>query len=245
MKLTQYRGALAPALVTLGIVTLGCVAGAATFTPVTLPSLDTDIRTWSDGAAYNPLFPSSQVFAGVPFNFQADANGNTAFEGVGAGGPSLTIPVNVFGAASVYTLINTAFGSAGSDVGSVTFNGSLGNSYTVQLIEGGNVRDHYWDGFVNTTTDPTTTEAVWGLNSPGNAHLDMQDFILPSIFATETLDSIVFNSNLLGGDGQPFIAGATVLSSVVPSAPDGGITAGLLGLSVGVLTVFRRRLAAR
>lgn len=240
MKLMQYRGGLA-----LGLATLGCAASAATYTPVVLPSLDTDIRTWSDGSAYNPLFPSSsQVFGGVPFNFQADANGNTAFEGVGNGGPSLTIPVNVFGVSSVYTLINTAFGSAGSDVGWVTFNGSLGNSYTVQLIEGANVRDHYWDGFVNTTSDPTTTEAVWGLNSPGNAHLDMQNFILPSIFASETLDNIVFASNLLGGDGQPFIAGATVLSSV-STVPDGGFTAGLLGLSVGVLGLVRRRLAAR
>jgi len=234
MKLTTYRAAMA-----LGFVSLGFVAGAGTYTPVALPSLNTDIRTWTDGSAYDPLFPSSfEILGGVPFNFQADASGHTAFEG-----GSLTIPVNVFGASSVYTLINTAWGAYGADVGSVTFDGSLGNTYTVQLIEGVNIRDHYYNPypFVNTTSDPMTTEAVWGLNSYGYAHLDMQDFILPASFADETLVSIVFDSTGYDPIGEPFIAGATVLSP--SSVPDGGFSASLLGLSVVVLGLFRRRLA--
>jgi hypothetical protein len=236
MKLISYRGGLA-----VSFAALSFVAGGATFTPVSLPTLDTDIRTFTDGSAYNPLFPSSSpTFAGVPFSLNADAGGNTAFIGLGKGGPSLTIPANVFGASSVFTLINTAFGSQGSDVGSLTFNGSLGDTYTVQLIEGGNVRDHYYGSFVNTTTDPTTQQAVFGINSPGHAHLDMQDFLLPSVFGTETLKNIVFTSNLLGGNGEPFIVGATVLSDV-SDVPDAGFSAGLLGLSLGALSLVRHR----
>jgi hypothetical protein len=205
MKLSKHRNVLA-----IGFATLGVVASAANFTSIPLPSLDTDIRTFTDGVAYDPLFPSSsQTFAGVPFSFQADSHGNTAFIGTGPGGNSLNIPVNVFGVTSVYALINTAFGALGVDVGSVTFNGSLGDTFTVQLVEGQNVRDHFFGSFVNTTTDPTTTQAVFGVNSAGNAHLDMQDFVLPSNFANETLDSIVFTDLLKGGNGEPFIAGAT------------------------------------
>jgi len=226
----------------LGFATIGMAANAATYTPLALPTpLNTDIRTWTDGSAYNPLFPSSsQTLGGVPFNFQADVNGNTAFGGLGGSG-SITIPAGVNDVSSVYTLINTAFGAYGADVGSVTFNGSLG-SYTVELIEGLNVRDHYYGGFVNTTTDPTTTEAVWGNPNPGNAHLDMQDFILPAAFAGETLDDIVFTDYGFGGDGEPFIAGATALSGPV-GVPDGGLTAGLLGGALAGLGALRRKLS--
>jgi hypothetical protein len=239
MKLNIFHAAIA-----FGFLSLGFAASAGnTYTPVALPSLNTDIRTWSDGSAYNPLFPSpsfssSQTLGGVPFQFQADANGNTAFET-----GSLTIPVNVYGVSSVYTLINSAYGAYDADVGSVTFDGSLGSTYTVQLIEGWNIRDHYYNPypFVNTTSDPTTTEAVWGVNDYGYAHLDMQDFTLPTSFADQTLVNIVFDS--AGGypSGEPFIAGATVLST--PSVPDAGFSASLLGLSAGVLGWFRRRLA--
>ena len=189
MRFINCRSAIA-----VGFATVCLAASAADYTPIALPTLNTDIRTWTDGSAYDALFPtSSQTLGGVPFNFQADASGNTAFEG-----GSLTIPVGVSGVTSVYTLINTAYGAYGANVGSVTFNGSAGDTYTVQLIEGSNVRDHYYNPspFVNTTSDPMTTEAVWGFNTYGYAHLDMQDFTLPSAFADETLDSIVFDRRL-------------------------------------------------
>ncbi len=188
------------------------VASAATYTTLTLPTLNADIRSWSDGGTYSPLFPSSQNLAGVPFNFQLDGNGQTVFN---AG--SLSIPVNVFGVTNVYTLINTAWGSQDANVGAVTFYGSNGDIYKVDLIEGGNVRDHYYGGFVNTITDPNVTLAVWGPNVPGRAHLDMQDFALPGVFATETLVSMTFDSTG-GGAGSPFLAGATVAAVPEPES---------------------------
>jgi hypothetical protein len=214
----------------------------AALTPLTLPALTEDIRTWTDGAAYNSLFPSSsQVLAGVPFNFQSDPNGNTVFYGGTLGAPvaaSLAIPVNIFDATKVYMLINTAFGSPGSLVGSVTFNGSGGSSYTVSLVEGANVRDHYFGGFVNTTTDPSTTEAVFGDSSPGHAHFDMQTFTLPSSFASETLASIEFTSTGDGNpDGKAFLAGATVLSGGVVPEPTTLLAGALLLLPLGASAI--------
>jgi len=233
--ITQWRAALM-----LASAAASLTAPAETFTSISLPSLDTDIRSFNDGAAYSPLFPAtSQTLGGVPFNFQADVIGNTAFIG-GVGANSVTIPVNVFGVSSVYTLINTAFGSLGADVGSVTFHGSLGDTFTIQLIEGQNVRDHYFGSFVNTTSDPSTQQAVFGINSAGHSHLDMQTFTLPIGFANETLVNMVFTDNLLGSDGLPFIAGATVLSS--SSVPENSSSALLLTMAlIGLFFIPRAK----
>jgi len=225
------------------ILTVCGVLTAGEFTPLALPTLTDDIRTWTDGAAYDPLYPSSsQTFAGVPFEFQSDAARNTIFYGGSLGNPvdaALVIPVNLYGVTTAYTLINTAYGVMGSIVGSVTFEGSGGISHTVQLVEGANVRDHYHGAYVNTTTDPTTIEAVFGDPSPGNAHFDMQTFTLPAAFQTATLEDITFTSLGIGSpDGKAFIAGATVVSAA--GVPEGGSTLALLGLGLGLLATVRR-----
>jgi hypothetical protein len=245
--------------ISLGTVVLGFASSAMAaggFTTLTLPTLTADIRTWTDGSAYNPLFPASgtivQPLGGVPFQLQTDANDNTVFYGGNLQSPtpdSLTIPVGVFGVTKAYTLINTAFGALGANVGSVTFDGSAGDIFTVDLIEGSNVRDHYNGSFVNTTSDPTTLEAVFGDPSPGHAHLDMQTFTLPSNFAAETLTDIVFNSSGDGnpGDGKPFIAGATVFSgpSAVPENGQYCFFLGLLAVGAFKFCVSRREATAR
>ena len=235
MQLTMIRKFSIPAALALSLTSVS--AHAAAFYTFDIPTLTTNLTTWSDGSAYTSLFPAAPAtgtstltanLGGVPFALSTDSSGNDAFYYSGSGANSLTISTNVSGAATVYTLINTAYGSAGANVGQVTFNATNGLSYTAQLIEGGNVRDHYWGNYVNTTTDPTTTQAVFGVNSPGHAHLDMQAFALPSSFQGETLTSIVFTSNGLGGKGQPFIAGATV--AVVPEPATYGLMLSGLGL---------------
>jgi len=224
-------------------------AQASTYDTYAIPTLTTNLTTWSDGSAYTSLFPSiplsgtntlTTALGGVPFALSTDLNGNNAFYYNGSSGSStLTIPTNVAGATTVYTLINTAYGAAGADVGQVTFNATGGNTETVQLIEGGNVRDHYYGYYVNTTTDPTTTEYVFGNNTPFTAHLDMQAFTLPSSFAGQTLTSIVFQSNGLGGYGQPFLAGATV--AAVPEPETYAMM--LAGLGLMGFMVLRKKTA--
>jgi hypothetical protein len=235
--------------IALPIILMSCgTLTAGVFTPLTLPTLTEDIRTWTDGGAYSSLYPnSSQTFAGVPFEFQSDPNNNTIFYGGNLSNPvdaTLLIPVNIYGVTTAYTLINTAFGVAGMTVGTVTFEGSGGLSYTVNLVEGANVRDHYYGGFVNTTTDPATTEAVFGDSSFGHAHFDMQTFTLPDAFHTTTLENIQFFSTGIGNpDGKAFIAGATVASG--SGVPDGGTTFALLGIGLMGLAGLRFRFSSR
>ncbi|MCB1921808.1 MAG: hypothetical protein KDJ28_17805, partial [Candidatus Competibacteraceae bacterium] len=100
------------------------------YTTIILPTLNLDIiRTGADGNVYSNLFPSSQIFAGIPFQLQTDAIGSNAFW-IG----QIDIEIGVFGVGNVYTLINTGYGSHGAQVGSITFTGSEGDSYKVDLI---------------------------------------------------------------------------------------------------------------
>lgn len=195
----------------VALASTGLAAHAASYTTTTLPTLNDDIRNWTGGSAYSSLFPSSPVFSGVPFSLQ-ESGGKTVFNGVG----STTISVGVFGVTDVYTLINTAWGTAKATVGSITFIGSA-SSHTVDLVEGYNVRDHYYGHYVNTTTASYVSHAVFGTNSDGNAHLDMQDFVLPTAFQSQTLKSIVFESTG-GSSGSPFLAGLTVAAVPEPES---------------------------
>ena len=212
-----------------------CVAAAfsgsaSAVTTVALVGSNTDIRTYSDGGTYAPLYDSTQTLAGIPFDFAA-MSGQTAI----TGGP-VTITTSIANPGVVYTLVNTAFGALGANTGNITFNATGGLSYTVNYIEGDNVRDHYFNGFINTTSSPTVTQSVWGTNNPNTAHLDMQTIVLPSAFNSQTLTSIVFDSS--GKDtstGIAFLAGVTVAAIPEPAEY------AMLGLGLGLLGVVARR----
>lgn len=182
----------------------------ASYTTLALPSLNADIRTWTDGASYDSLFPGAHTFNGVPFELAVDGDGNTAFHN-----GEIDIPVNIFGVTQAFTLINTAYGADGANVGYVSFSGSLGDIYTVDLIEGQNVRDHYDGGFNNAINGVDAIEAFSA--GSGRARLDQQIFNLPAAFANQTLLSIRFHSNQQGLAGEPFIAAATVATVPLPS----------------------------
>ncbi len=236
MKLNKSVAVVVMTMLAFAISTAGA-ANAEHYTTLTLRTMNADIRTMSDGNIYLSLFPSSQTFAGVPFSLQVDNAGNDVFAGVG----QLVINVGVFGVTDVYTLINTAYGTANANVGSITFNGSAGASYTVQLIEGNNVRDHYFGRYVNSTSASYVTQAVFGTNVAGRAHLDMQHFVLPAAFQSQNLANIVFNSTG-GNSGNPFLVAATVKDNAatyfnVTAIPDvngdGKVDNALLGESHG------------
>lgn len=209
------------------------MASAAAYTTLTLPALNTDLTTWSDGGAYSSLFPGAHTLGGIPFALQSDpTTGKNAF----VGGPgSIDIKVGVYGATNVYTLINTAWGTMDYPAGSITFLGSAGDTYTVDLVEGVNVRDHFYNVYVNTTSASYVSQ-VFGSTDYHTAHLDMQNFALPAAFQSQTLTDIVFYSSGSGA-GNPFLAGATV--AAVPEPETYAMT--LAGLALLGAATRRRR----
>lgn len=214
----------------LALASASAASQAASFTTLTLPTLNVDIRGWTDGGTYAPLFPGTSTYGGIPFALAVDAHSNTAFL---ADGTSLDITVGVYGVTTAYSLINSAWGEYGTNVGSMEFFGSAGGHYKVDLVEGTNVRDHFDDGYNNVIDG--WTAVPWFNVGPGRARLDAQIYKLPGVFATQTLTKITFTGFAKGAEGVPFIAGATV--AAVPE-PD---TLALMGVGIGVLMVLRRR----
>lgn len=210
-----------------------CTATASTsvnYYPVPIPfdSLNEDITGWSNGSVYAGKFSGSQTLGGVPFTLQTDTSGHNTFWGSNltpwtlrsSSSGTLTLTTNLVGTSRVYALINSAWGSYGSNVGSITFNASNGDSYSVDLVEGVNVRDHFYGSFVNNLSDSSVTKNVMGSNTSGTARLDMQAFDLPSSFLHETLTSIVFISRGSSATGLPFLAGITAKASSLGSTAD-------------------------
>lgn len=177
----------------------------AAYFPIALSTntLNVDLSTKTNGSVYSPYMSGNQTFGGIPFSMVTDANGENVIHNT-----TTTINTNLYGATTVYTLINSFYGKSGVTIGSIKFNASDGTNYTVNLVEGVNVRDHYIGSFVNTTSASYVTLNVIGTNTNNTAHLDMQAFALPASFSTRTLTSIVFTTTNSNG-GEPFLAGVT------------------------------------
>ncbi|SEM76380.1 hypothetical protein SAMN04489760_1447 [Syntrophus gentianae] len=218
----------------LGSLVLGATAHAATsYTTLTLPTLNTDISTWSDGSTYDAVFPGNHTWNGVPFSLVVDEDDNNVFYGA-----TLTIPVNVYGATSAYTMINSYCGVYGVTIGKIEFYGSDGAYCYADLVEGINVRDHF-AGAWNNIIDGVNAMAAFD-NGNGRARLDMQIYSLTADFSDETLTDIVFTSYMKGREGQPFIAAATVAANAVPIPPAVLLFgSGLIGL-IGVRKKFTK-----
>lgn len=119
--------------------------------------------------------------------------------------------LNIAGAGVAYTIINSAFGVFGSNVGTITFNGSGGASVTFDLVEGLNVRDHYFGNYNNIATGLYGTAAYSNgtevPDGPGKVHFDVQRFNLSALMG-QNISSISFDGNNPGG-GEPFLAAIT------------------------------------
>ena len=205
-------------------------AQADTYTTLTLPTLNADLRTSLGGAAYVPLFPGAQNWTGVPFQLSTNAAGHTSFiDGV------LDIPVGVFGVTSAYTLINSAFGVLGANNGSMEFFGTSAY-YKVDLIQGQNIRDHLNNVFNNVIDGVSAVPAF----VDGWARLDQQNYTLPAAFASQTLTSIRFTGVNLGNPGgSGFINAATV--AVATPVPEPASAWLLLGGGAALGAWQRRR----
>jgi PEP-CTERM motif len=225
---------------------------ANSFTELAMPTLNTNMRTFTDGSVYDNLWPTSgspnpnvlMTAGGIPFAFAqnpAGASGNTAFIGTFGTTSTLTMTVDQTGVANVYTLINAAYSqtTSGNTIGSVVLNFAGGVSVIENLVSGDNVRDHFFGSFVNTTTAANVTQAAFETNTPGTAHLDMQTWSVPSADAGLELLNVQFNTTPNAGVNA-VLAAATV--GKVSSTPEPASSVLLLGgLAAMVARRFRRR----
>lgn len=204
----------------------------ATLIEVPLPTLNDSLQNLTNGSNY----PTSGALTvgGIPFTIAQDANGNNMWATFLLPVPVLDIPVNVFGAVTGYTLMNSFFGVCGTTIGSVEFKGTGGADVIFNLVEGTNIRDHFTGVFCNTIDPGTPT-----INFGGDVHLDLQTFVLPASFASETLTHIILTGFKQGGGGEPFITSVTVQDGVNP-APEPG-TLMLLGVGLAAFVSVQRK----
>ena len=165
--------------------------------------VNADIQTYNNGSNY-PLGGSTVNIGGVSFTLTAINGGGTGVIQT-SGNDSFTINVDQVGVSTVYTLINSAWGAVGTNNGSLVFTDAASDTYTYNLVEGTNVRDHYNGSFVNTATDLYGTASF-----SGGVRLDAQQIVLPTAFASSTLTTITFNGiNAVYPTGAPFLAAVT------------------------------------
>ena len=218
----------------------GRVAVAATETPIviTQPPINANLQTYTGGTNY-PLGPTTITVGGIPFDLAGFSPGvGTGIIQTPAGNSSFTIPVGLANVTTVYGLINSAFGTSGLTVGSLVFTDSAGDTFTDPLKEGTNIRDHFNDGFNNSTAGILATACF--PTSTCDDRLDAFQITLPPSFAGNTLVSIVLNGiNASDPAGEPFVAALTAetpgtsavpLPAALPLFATGLGALGLLGL---------------
>jgi len=191
------------------------------------------------------------IVAGVPFGL-AELNNNPATTGTVALGPTGSVGVASFTfsvpagthASALYCLANTAWGEAGVNEGSITVTGNGGETATLTLTEGFNIRDENNASWCNTLTDPTVVPTYFQNGAPTTngyiqSRLDRQKLILPATFSGDTIASITFQGNAQANpNGTAFLAGLT-LSNVPEPTSLSLLVLGAVGL-LGVLRLRRR-----
>jgi hypothetical protein len=181
-----------------------------------------------------------QTLGGVPFDLLPMSGNNSWSSDVGTtlgvqSTQTMTLPVSIFGATAVDTLINTSWGVNGSTTDSLTFVCTDTTSYTVLLKEGTDIRDwlnNTGSPYSNTINGTTTTQVFDGVpNAAGgpDGRIDKQTIALPATFASRTLSSIILtDTGVTGNDdgtfthsvgGQrAFIYGVTVTAVPEPAS---------------------------
>jgi hypothetical protein len=163
-------------------------------------------------------FPSgAQSYNGISFAIPTVNNAWFAEQAAGGGGGSvsITIPVNVKGVKTVYTLMNTIWGSKTKGLATITFTGTGGVTWTYDIVEGSDTRDYNQGNYVNSIdcrlpSGVSKTGTVSGWKNSEQQRLDMQMFELPASFAGQTLKSVTITDNGNYEVQRIFIAAMTV-----------------------------------
>ena len=148
MLLSRTKSYALPIVVGI-LISTPCVLTAGTLTPIDFSSVQ-NIRIQT---AENPSFPEGNVvLGGIPFNIPV--GGNNEWTSGNGGGEfdsskgifTLTIPVNIAGVDSVYTLINSSWGVPTGGRILIEFFGSGGAYYSRDLVGNSDVRD--WNALI-------------------------------------------------------------------------------------------------
>ena len=187
----------------------------------------------------NPAYPEGNVvLGGVPFNIPVGGNNEWKHGDSGLGGDGqafVEIFVDLPGAVSVHTLINTLWGTTSGGRMLVEFFGIDGAYHQQDLIGNNHIRD--WGlnstSSINGTTTTNVATITPGIGGSSDV-LDKQVFVLPVDFHDESLDAIRITDNR-----TTFVHGGILSGITVEIIPEPG--AGLL-LAVGLALLWRRNL---
>jgi hypothetical protein len=194
------------------------------------PYVNANLQTYTNGNNYPLGGTVLNSVTGVSFNVANFPQGGTGAIQASTGGPdSFDIAVNIANPDTVHTLMNSGFGSFGSTIGSIEFKATGGLDYTVDLVEGQDIRDHF-NGFFNNTIGTGALGPIYvsTFSFGGDVRLDEQAFVLPAAFNSATLTDIILNGFGSGAAGEPFLAAATVVTGAVPEPTS------LVMLSLGI-----------
>jgi len=228
----------------------------AQYTEINIGSqANTDLDTYSPSPGTYPAGGGLLTVAGVPFaTAELDNTPNTfgIVQAPAAGPPgsvlsgpfdfTFSVPTGTQ-AQALYCLMDSVWGSDGNNVGNIVVTGTDGETATLTLTEGVNIRDCHNDGFEDTISDPTVVSTYFanGVTTPSTdatMRLDRQELVLPSTFNGDTIASIAFEGTALGYGGDPFLAGLTLGPVPEPSE------LALLAVGVAGLVIYRVRRSA-
>ena len=227
------------------LVALGAAPLAAQGTPVDFSgSFNSYIQGYGHGAH---LFPNAPFTAnGVTFAIPAGSgptldnawNAHIAADG-GYGPVILDVDVGLHGVTTAHTLMNTYWGATTSRLfyAFIEFTGSDGAYYKRDLYGNVDVRDFNNGTHANSINGTTTREAF----AVGNVRLDMQTYVLPEAFATQTLERIRLVDFGMPNVQRTFVAGITVEQVAAPTVTPEPATIALLGTGLVALGALARR----
>jgi hypothetical protein len=186
--------------------------------------------TWCSSEIINcSTYPfGAQTYDGIPYLIPGNAKGTVnnfwsseiAADG-GSGTVSVTVPINVAKVKTVYTLMNTLWGSTQAGLIAITFKGSDGATWTFDPVGNVNVRDYNNNG---STTNSIACQLPGGVGQSATINawvngqgqrLDEQVYELPTAFRTQTLVSMTIADSGNTGFQRSFLAAVTV-STLVP-----------------------------
>jgi len=143
---------------------------------------------------------------------------------------------------AVYLLINSGWGAPDVLVATVTFRSIGGDEYSVDIVEGYNLRDWVEGGHVNTYTSPDMTTVFNGTANWGvPARIDMLTVEMPDEIRTSVLDEIIIDAYETGyQEGVLILQGISVEGAGVIPEP-GTLSLFTIALGGAGLSILRRK----